>query len=308
MAGQIRISAWIGYNAVLSHIQDKKRLLLLDGHNSHTSLAFTEFAERNNIILLCFPAHATHLLQPLDVAIFGSLKAQYTKMISSLAKSELAINKVQFLRIYIKIRDRIITPRVARSAFKSVGIDTIVNALPVLSRLPEDRKNTPEQQNHDLPQTPRNSHQLVSIASKIRSLERPNRTSRQLWTKLIKAAGHFHSENVLLHQEIKEVRQTLAYKSVRTPMDQSKLSQAKILDSREIQDAISCRKQPKMAQKRQSQRQQSAQPLSEVSHDDSVAGSQDTSSGSSPILGSSPEPGTDDDDAFTSSDSSESGF
>jgi hypothetical protein len=119
---------------------NQKRLLLLDGHNSHTSLAFTEFAERNNIILLCFPAHATHLLQPLDVAIFGSLKAQYTKMISSLAKSELAINKVQFLRIYIKIRDRIITPRVARSAFKSVGIDTIVNALPVLSRLPEDRK------------------------------------------------------------------------------------------------------------------------------------------------------------------------
>ena len=108
---------------------NQKCRLLLDGHTSHTSLALTEFAEKNHIVLLCFPAHATHLLQPLDVSIFGPLKAQYHQMIMTLAKGGLTIDKVQFLHIYIKIRDKIINLRAARSAFKSVGIDNVIDAM-----------------------------------------------------------------------------------------------------------------------------------------------------------------------------------
>lgn len=41
---------------------NQKRLLLLDGHNSHLSIEFAEFAEQNNIIhdsVLLSPAHHT---------------------------------------------------------------------------------------------------------------------------------------------------------------------------------------------------------------------------------------------------------
>ncbi|OBS16448.1 hypothetical protein FPOA_27434 [Fusarium poae] len=43
------------------------RLLILDGHESHHSANFERYCEENKIITLCMPAHASHLLQPLDV-------------------------------------------------------------------------------------------------------------------------------------------------------------------------------------------------------------------------------------------------
>lgn len=46
---------------------------ILDGHDSHINTAIIELAIQKKIILLCLPPHTTHLLQPLDVGIFGPL-------------------------------------------------------------------------------------------------------------------------------------------------------------------------------------------------------------------------------------------
>ena len=54
-------------------------LLIEDGHASHISVEVIELARRNNIHLLCLPSHTTHLLQPLDVGVFKSLKSNYSK-------------------------------------------------------------------------------------------------------------------------------------------------------------------------------------------------------------------------------------
>ena len=54
-------------------------LLLLDGHASHMSIEAIELARSNQVHILCIPAHTTHLLQPLDVGIFKSLKSNYYK-------------------------------------------------------------------------------------------------------------------------------------------------------------------------------------------------------------------------------------
>lgn len=50
------------------------RLLLVDGHNSHYTRGFLRYARENNIAVLCYPAHTTHVYQGLDVAVFGALK------------------------------------------------------------------------------------------------------------------------------------------------------------------------------------------------------------------------------------------
>ena len=53
----------------------KPLLLLVDGHTSHTSLVETStLCQENGIILYCCVAHASHLIQPLDQAFFGSIK------------------------------------------------------------------------------------------------------------------------------------------------------------------------------------------------------------------------------------------
>ena len=53
------------------------KLLVLDGHVSHETNTFQYACYYNNIHLLYLPAHASHVLQPLDVRVFSSLKQAY---------------------------------------------------------------------------------------------------------------------------------------------------------------------------------------------------------------------------------------
>ena len=55
-------------------------LIIEDGHSSHVSLEVIKLARENDIYLLCLPSHCTHILQPLDVGFFKSLKANFNKV------------------------------------------------------------------------------------------------------------------------------------------------------------------------------------------------------------------------------------
>lgn len=58
--------------------KEKPVLLLLDGHSTHTkSLSLIDLARANGVILLCFPPHCSHRLQPLDVAFMKPLSKYY---------------------------------------------------------------------------------------------------------------------------------------------------------------------------------------------------------------------------------------
>jgi hypothetical protein len=52
-------------------------LLLLDNHDSHISIATIEFAKSHGIVMLTFPSHCSHKLQPLDRSVYGPLKRYY---------------------------------------------------------------------------------------------------------------------------------------------------------------------------------------------------------------------------------------
>lgn len=56
----------------------KKILLILDGHSTHTkNLEALTLARDHGIIMLSLPAHTTHRLQPLDRSFFKSLNSKY---------------------------------------------------------------------------------------------------------------------------------------------------------------------------------------------------------------------------------------
>ena len=55
-------------------------LLLLDGHSSHCTVDIIEAARENNVMLLALAPHTTHLCQPLDVAVYKSLKVNLSKL------------------------------------------------------------------------------------------------------------------------------------------------------------------------------------------------------------------------------------
>lgn len=57
----------------------KPVILFLNGHSSHISLPLSNFCQQNEIILVELPPNATHIMQPLDVTVFGPLKKDWSK-------------------------------------------------------------------------------------------------------------------------------------------------------------------------------------------------------------------------------------
>ncbi|XP_033232086.1 uncharacterized protein LOC117183043 [Belonocnema kinseyi] len=57
---------------------EKPVLLILDGHTSHTkNLELIRLARDSHVIILCFPPHFTHRMQPLDVSFMAPLMSYY---------------------------------------------------------------------------------------------------------------------------------------------------------------------------------------------------------------------------------------
>ena len=50
-----------------------RRLLIVDGHNSHVNMRFINYCDQNRILLAILSPHSTHRLQSLDVGLFAPL-------------------------------------------------------------------------------------------------------------------------------------------------------------------------------------------------------------------------------------------
>lgn len=101
----------------------RHRLLLVDGHNSHYTLGFLEYAAAHNIHILCYPAHATHVYQGLDVAVFGVLKISWTEERDKYEReTRQKVTKENFLAIYGRAHIRALTEETIRSAFRKTGV------------------------------------------------------------------------------------------------------------------------------------------------------------------------------------------
>ena len=59
--------------------KDHLVLIIMDNHDSHITIDALNVAKENGIILLTFPPHCSHKLQPLDRTIFGPFKHYYTQ-------------------------------------------------------------------------------------------------------------------------------------------------------------------------------------------------------------------------------------
>ena len=94
---------WISsifYPAVKDKIQFPI-LIFLDGHTSHINLAVADFCREHEIIIFCFPPHASHVLQPLDVSVFGPLKKKWNKSIQDFRLlHKMSITRSHFFGIF----------------------------------------------------------------------------------------------------------------------------------------------------------------------------------------------------------------
>ena len=85
--------------------------LIVDGHVSYILTKFIQFAREHKIMCLCLPAHSTHLLQPLNVGVFGPLKQNYKTLLAEKTRfTTYNIDKADFISLIQKARQQGITP------------------------------------------------------------------------------------------------------------------------------------------------------------------------------------------------------
>ena len=119
-----------------------RRLLILDGHESHNSLEFQELCKESNIYTLRMPSHSSHLLQPLDVGCFSPLKRAYSREIEGLIRHHINhITKLEFFPAVKAAYDRSFTSANICSAFSGAGLvphqpDVVLSKLDVQLRTP----------------------------------------------------------------------------------------------------------------------------------------------------------------------------
>ncbi|KIO33574.1 hypothetical protein M407DRAFT_231701, partial [Tulasnella calospora MUT 4182] len=105
-----------------SHLEGP-RFLFVDGHQSHCTIDFLEYAVAHNIIVISYPPHTTHELQGLDVACFGALKIYWTQECERYWRSTgKRVTNDTFLRVYSRARARAFTPETIRSAYRTTGL------------------------------------------------------------------------------------------------------------------------------------------------------------------------------------------
>jgi hypothetical protein len=78
-------------------------LLVIDGFIGHKSLEFIKYYIQFDIIICILPPHSTHLLQPLDLAVFQTFKNSQQKALrKSIRERNLAFTRLHlhFLEIY----------------------------------------------------------------------------------------------------------------------------------------------------------------------------------------------------------------
>ena len=120
----------------------RKRLLILDGHESHHSAKFEEYCKNNDIITLCMPPYSSHLLQPLDVGCFSVLKRSYGAEIEKLIRNHIHhITKPDFFLAFYNAFQATFHAKAVQGGFRGAGL-VLFNLERVLSQL-DIRLRTP---------------------------------------------------------------------------------------------------------------------------------------------------------------------
>jgi hypothetical protein len=129
----------------------QRRLLIMDGHSSHMTARLIEFCMNSTIDLMILPPHCSHILQPLDLTIFGPLKAALSKETDRVARVDYGrIHRSEWTQMYFRAREKALSVDNIQSGFKSAGLSPL-EPMKVLEKLP----GGPNQPNRP-PETPLN--------------------------------------------------------------------------------------------------------------------------------------------------------
>jgi DDE superfamily endonuclease/Tc5 transposase DNA-binding domain len=101
----------------------KSRLLICDGHESHVSGRFAAYCFQHNIILFLLIPHSSHLLQPLDIDVFGPLKKAVSASLEKLIRVGVnRLEKAEWVDKYAEGRVHALTKSNIQGGWRGAGL------------------------------------------------------------------------------------------------------------------------------------------------------------------------------------------
>lgn len=204
------------------------RLLILDGHSSHATSEFDKFCTDKHIIPLYMPPHSSHLCQPLDISCFSPLKRFYGQKAQEMICSHIhSIDKEDFLRLYIGVRQLALSKANIQSGFAAAGLvplapERVLARLNIQLKTPTPPSSSHSNHSSNLGKTPANARQLEKHKNRIQCLRNRQSISPQAMERAvdqaIRCAEVSMQHNVLLHHELTQLRSTLEHKKKKQEM------------------------------------------------------------------------------------------
>ena len=115
---------------------ERLRLLICDGHNSHISADWLTHCFEHKIIPALLVPHSSHLTQPLDIGIFGPLKKVLSRKLAPLLLTQVhRLQKPEWLSAFIEAHDNVFNSQNIWNSFSGAGLVPF-NPEKVLRRVP----------------------------------------------------------------------------------------------------------------------------------------------------------------------------
>ncbi|CAK1589093.1 unnamed protein product [Parnassius mnemosyne] len=97
-------------------------LFFVDGHVSHLSMEVSQLCSQNDIVLVALYPNATHLLQPMDVSVFHTLKASWKEKALQHRLSGGEVSKSNFCALLDQLLLDVYRPEILANGFKKCGL------------------------------------------------------------------------------------------------------------------------------------------------------------------------------------------
>ncbi len=202
----------------------------MDGHGSHLTIEFLWECKQNRVYLVFLPAHASHVLQPLDLACFSVVKSKYRKQIADLSYLDDAapVKKRRFVRCYNLAREEGLSPRVIRGGWNAAGLypwnpKKVLQSSQVKNQRKDPTENAekteklPEETAAMLYATPKRPQQVYEAIVSLNSQLELARDCRVVLQKNMKAIGKLNAEKASLEMVIQSQAAKIANLEAKKP-------------------------------------------------------------------------------------------
>ena len=137
-------------NHFVNYIKDVKQetgftLLITDGHQSRLNPTVLWSLLMNQVLLLCLPAHTTHLLQPNDAGVNKAFKRNLDVKLEEFASANITVTKEMICPMAYEALHSDNIPAAAVNSFRHVGISPFDSSRACVLLQPLEPTRTTEQ-------------------------------------------------------------------------------------------------------------------------------------------------------------------